>query len=183
MKNLIKIDSPNATHIELKIYYALGGINYFTYKTEKRGYYFSVTPVTINNSLISFTAFSGVKVLLHECTRKSTKSYTIALSKLTLELQQSLINQILGNDKAKSTLQEISKSLGISLPARFEGMTKTEIENLPVHIVGGTNGEHFENLFQARKSYDLSTLCGPFGSEKRDHLRFETKEIYNILSA
>lgn len=183
MREHIKIESSNATHLEVKVYYSLGGMNYFTYKTEERGYYVSVTPVTISENMISFTCFSGLKSLLVPCTRKSDKSYKAALAKLTPEFKQQLIDKVLGHDSVKSNLAAIAKELGISLPARFEGMTKEEIESLPVHIVGGNAGEHFASLEEAKRAYDLSKLCGPFGCEARDHLRFETQEAYKVLSA
>lgn len=183
MKKYIEIESDNATHLELHIYYSKGGINYATYKTEARGYYVSVTPVTMEGSLLSFTCFSGLKYLLEPCTRKSDKAYKAALAKFTPELCATLTNKVMANDLAKAKLKTIAKDLGISIPPRFEGMTKEQIESLPVHIVGGTNGEHFSNLSEARQAYDLSKLCGPFGCEKRDHLRFETQEMYKVLSA
>ena len=58
----------------MELYYALGGINYFTYKNEPRGYYLSVSPVERRMSygcmMESYTAFTGVKTLVEPCARK-----------------------------------------------------------------------------------------------------------------
>ena len=70
--------------LQCQLYYSLGGINYFTYKTEARGYYVSVTPVErspLNGGgyMIGFTAFSGVKRCVVECKRRGGKAEQEAL--------------------------------------------------------------------------------------------------------
>lgn len=67
----------------IKIYvdYDLGGMNYFTGREKKRGYYITVLPVERGGNLEGFIAFSGVSELLQECTRKSAKAEKIALEK------------------------------------------------------------------------------------------------------
>ena len=65
-------ETRKCTHLECKVYYSLGGYNGFTGKNEGRGYYISVSPVTITpDGLISYTLFSGVKKLVVPCNRKS----------------------------------------------------------------------------------------------------------------
>lgn len=59
------------TDIKVELYYCLGGLNVFTYKDEKRGYYISCCPVERKRGFESFTAFSGWKQCLVECARKS----------------------------------------------------------------------------------------------------------------
>lgn len=90
--------------IKTRIYYHLGGINYFTGNVEKRGYYLSVSPVTVETSGIykieSFTAFSGTKVLLLECNRKSYKK-EIEAQNISSEKMQELINYV----KVKNNIQ------------------------------------------------------------------------------
>lgn len=64
--------------VKTQLYYHLGGMNYFTYKTEPRGYYLSACPVQVDRRsdgivVESYSAFSGKKILLLECKRKSSK--------------------------------------------------------------------------------------------------------------
>jgi hypothetical protein len=65
--------SSTVNTVEAEIYYSLGGMNYFTYKNDPRGYYFSLTPFTDNGISRSYTAFSGVKTCILPVCRKSQK--------------------------------------------------------------------------------------------------------------
>ena len=80
----VKENANKVTHIKAEVYYSLGGMNYFTYKTERRGYWFAVTPVTLEkcNGYTSegFVAFSGTKWFLKEVKRKSAKAEAEALA-------------------------------------------------------------------------------------------------------
>ena len=73
------IDSP--THLKLSLYYSTGGINYFTSKSEARGYYLSVSPVRIEKhdygNTIATSLMSGVKDLVLEVSRQSDKQMEI----------------------------------------------------------------------------------------------------------
>ena len=60
--------------IKVYTYYKKDAMNYFTYKTESRGYYLSVIPVERARGFESFVAFTGFKVLLKEVTRASKKA-------------------------------------------------------------------------------------------------------------
>ena len=60
--------------IEIELYYSKGGYNVFTYKNESRGYYVRICPITVERNMVSFVAFSGTKVCIHECSRKSAKA-------------------------------------------------------------------------------------------------------------
>lgn len=72
--------------LEVTFYYDLGGYSYFTYREQPRGYYLSVTPIErkVKDGLVSecYTAFTGVKELIHPCTRKSAKAESIAAEKV-----------------------------------------------------------------------------------------------------
>ena len=65
--------SSTVNTVEAEIYYSLGGVNYFTYKQEPRGYWFSLTPFTDNGTSRSYTSFSGVKTCVLPVSRKSQK--------------------------------------------------------------------------------------------------------------
>ena len=76
MKRYIKV-KPNAgktTHLRVETIYNKGGMNVFTYQTERRGYYLHVTPVERRGNMEAFVAFSGTKLLLKEVTRKGAKA-------------------------------------------------------------------------------------------------------------
>ena len=67
----------------VKVYldYDLGGMNYFSGREKKRGYYLTVLPVEKGGHMEGFTAFTGVSELLIECSRKSTKAEQRAIEK------------------------------------------------------------------------------------------------------
>lgn len=85
MKREIKLievenaEQVEATHIEVQLYYSKGGMNYFTGSTEARGFYLSVTPVSISHergyTSRSFTAFSGIKKMVLEVARFNQKKF------------------------------------------------------------------------------------------------------------
>lgn len=64
--------------IEVELAYHKGGMNVFTYEMEKRGYYIHVTPMEIIDrggyKMYAYTAFSGSKFCIWECSRKSAKA-------------------------------------------------------------------------------------------------------------
>lgn len=64
--------------IEVELAYHKGGMNVFTYQTEKRGYYVHVTSMEVIDrggyKMYAYTAFSGRKLCVHECGRKSAKA-------------------------------------------------------------------------------------------------------------
>ena len=88
MKKTIYLDKPtqDTNAIEIEVYYDKGGMNLFTYKDEARGYYLSVRPVLRADGCITYTSFSGRKLLLKEVKRKSANAEAeaeeIAKSKL-----------------------------------------------------------------------------------------------------
>lgn len=59
--------------IRVKVYYDLGGPNYFSGGTKERGYWLSVTPEERTKGMVVQTAFSGVCELLEPASRYSAK--------------------------------------------------------------------------------------------------------------
>ena len=65
--------------ISLQVKYSKGGMNYATYRTEKRGIYISASPIKIEDTdtpglvIRSYMAFSGIKQLVEETKRKNDK--------------------------------------------------------------------------------------------------------------
>ena len=97
MKKFIATKTENV-FVKVEVYYSLGGMNYFTYKVEPRGYYLSVTPVEkINRGSYvteSCAAFSGYKMLLKEVKRKSKKAEMEA-EQIAADGMQRIIDQVL----------------------------------------------------------------------------------------
>lgn len=86
--------------LKIEFYYSMGGMNYFTSRTERRGYYLSVSPVEIGrdeNGRIrseSYMGFSGIKECILEVKRKSKKS-ELEAEKHFSESRKKLVNHIL----------------------------------------------------------------------------------------
>ena len=83
MKKYIDIEN-SPKQIKVELFYHKGGMNFFTSKTERRGFYLSVVPVErkheANGVVIeSFTAFTGYKQLILEVKRYSDKAYRQSL--------------------------------------------------------------------------------------------------------
>lgn len=78
----VKENNKRVTHLKCEVFYSLGGMNYFTYKQEGRGYYASVTPVERTEhdgyTMEGFMCFSGIKQLVKEVSRKSDKAMQTA---------------------------------------------------------------------------------------------------------
>jgi len=60
--------------LKIEIKYNLGGFSYFTYQKEERGYYLHIQPVNKGGNFESFAAFTGYKMLLITCNRKSNRT-------------------------------------------------------------------------------------------------------------
>lgn len=100
MKKYLSIDGNGVNCLKIEVYYHLGGINYFTCKEEKRGYYLSISPIDKRGNTESYTAFSGIKILLLEVKRKSNKSYNEAL-KLSKDLEEKYIKYVCDRNNLK----------------------------------------------------------------------------------
>jgi hypothetical protein len=83
---------------EVELFYALGGMNYFTGTVEGRGYYLSVRPVEIGEGWKRYTGFSGTKALVHPANRYgSNKLQEVADEWLSLdnEMVQRLLTDVI----------------------------------------------------------------------------------------
>lgn len=85
------LDNDRMNRIDCKVYYYLGGTNFFYGNVEQRGYYFSIRPYEIidhGNGLysrclhISPTAGSGIKTCILPVNRQSKKRYEEAKGKI-----------------------------------------------------------------------------------------------------
>ena len=67
--------------IRLSVAYSLGGMNYFTCKTEPRGYYLCATPEYACEHMVNCVLGAGAKHLLLEVPRQSKKRAMEACAK------------------------------------------------------------------------------------------------------
>lgn len=100
---LANLETLEGKKIEVKLYYDLGGMNYFTGNAERRGYYLSVTPYGSNGSSKVYTAFTGTKILLLEVKRKGKKAQEQAMKRVD-EFKNELVKHVCS--KNKLTLKE-----------------------------------------------------------------------------
>lgn len=104
---------PGATHIKIEVYYSKGGLNCFTYRTEKRGLYLGIGPVQLQDrpggyQTETYGAFSGVKFHLKELKRKSDKALQEVVTKLEpLAEQLARAYEGWGADGIRSILEEV----------------------------------------------------------------------------
>jgi hypothetical protein len=92
----------------IKVSYNKGGLNYFTYKVDDRGYYLTITPVELQQhdgyTTESFTIFSGLKKKLKTVKRQSKKAQAEAVE-LSEQFIQPMIDNILEQLKSKTALR------------------------------------------------------------------------------
>jgi len=75
-KRIIKdmsILNNKANTLRVELYYAKGGMNYFTGDNERRGLYLSVSPLEIKPQSIGYVGFTGVKKCVKEMARFNQK--------------------------------------------------------------------------------------------------------------
>lgn len=97
VKTYLKANGHGCNAIELSIGYELGGYNYFSGASNRRGYYAYAVPLTVSerDGYRSFTQalFDGAKVFLKEATRFSQK--TADSFALTDAVVQDLLDKVL----------------------------------------------------------------------------------------
>ena len=84
------------SHLEVDVYYHLGGTNYFRGVEEERGYYMSVQPVRVEGGFVEMVPTQGNKTLLQGAGRRSKGGRQRANEKVTTELVESMAEQIDG---------------------------------------------------------------------------------------
>lgn len=90
------------THVDVEVYYNKGGMNYFTGSVERRGYYLSIQPLTKYNNGYSYTAFTGVKQLVREAGRFSSK--VLAEFVVDYDMMNTMIEHIVEKHNIKLNL-------------------------------------------------------------------------------
>lgn len=91
--------------LKIQVYYDKGGYNWTNSEDEKRGYYLSVTPVSVfrrNDGTVMMeetAAFTGTKILLKEVNRRSKKRSQEALE-IAEDKKEELIEYVIADQKA-----------------------------------------------------------------------------------
>jgi hypothetical protein len=98
-------------HIEVSIGYALGGMNYFTYKDDPRGYFLHLHPIRVRDWAVSFTMGAqgneaGVKYLLLPARSYNRKKHAELAAKLLPHAEQLARWHFEGNRQATRDLIE-----------------------------------------------------------------------------
>lgn len=75
MNKRIPIVHPEWEYLEARLYYSLGGMNLWSYKTEPRGYWLGVTPCkNIRPGVVMASPTDGSKMCVLEVGRRSDKA-------------------------------------------------------------------------------------------------------------
>jgi len=108
------------THVDVEVYYSKGGMNYFTGSVERRGYYLSVQPLNKTSNSVSFTAFTGVKQLVREAGRFSSK--VLAEFVVDYDMMNTMIEHILEKNNIKLNLPDKQSFANYQLLSTVIGM-------------------------------------------------------------
>jgi hypothetical protein len=108
MKQYTKIEGTEKSYLKTEVYYAKGGLNYFSYKTDPRGYWVSVKVVEREEQergivIESFMMFGGgYREFLFEVKKQSQKSYEKAVAEsgpVIEKLKAATLQQFLAEEK------------------------------------------------------------------------------------
>lgn len=96
--------------LEVELYYSAGGMNYFNYKNEARGYYLSASPYKILHEgrfvTKTYGAFSGSKILIQESSRFGKKKFdTLVIDNATVN---NLVNEVLTRNNLTVTESKLA---------------------------------------------------------------------------
>ena len=120
-------EEPGANHLKLSVFHSKGGLNYFNYKNEAGGFYFSVRPVEVDTSgpftserytmiVSNKTAF---KVLLGGAPRFNRKTLDALWAKI-LPAAGALTELVTAGDRAAAIDKVTELVVGILPTARVE---------------------------------------------------------------
>lgn len=107
-------EEPEANHVKVEVFYSKGGVNYFTYKTDPRGYYVALRPVKLSNGPV----FASESFLMFGTSPMAGKLLLLAATRLNRKTLDALAAKVL----AKATeLAELAK--GGDKTALLAGLT------------------------------------------------------------
>jgi len=93
----------SVNRINVDLFYSKGGMNYFSYNEEKRGYWVSVTPQEVRGQFVTTTAFSGNKMLIEEAKRFGQKKFD------NLDIPQDTIDNMINHVMEKNGLVKLEE--------------------------------------------------------------------------
>lgn len=110
--------------LEVNFYYDIGGMNYFTGKPVKRGYYLNAVPVSKSISKdgytsVTTTAFTGCSYLLKEVNRKSKKAEKEAEEKIS-EVIETLVNYVCQKNSINIENSKVIQDLCVTITKWFD---------------------------------------------------------------
>ena len=106
---MLKLSTGDPNVIVVTVRYSLGGMNYFSGRSEPRGYYLSAAPETHTENCRSFMAFTGTKILLEETKRFSQKRFDdITTEQRTLDNAGRLVDSVLTKEKLYLANEEVA---------------------------------------------------------------------------
>lgn len=105
----LKENAMNCTDLEVETFYSKGGMNYFTYEDERRGYYVECSPVEIGNNCITRGLFDGAKIFI-EPAKRFNKKRMAQLDEMTLENAKDLIQYVLEKNGLELEDEQILES-------------------------------------------------------------------------
>ena len=119
MKTYIPLKkNPEATDLQVNVFYDKGGSSCFSDRVTRRGIYLSVTPVTRDGGFVEQKLFTGLKQLREETGRYSNKKlFTVTQSVLVeINLQSGpawdLVLKVLEQEKLE--LEEVNDPIAVS---------------------------------------------------------------------
>ncbi len=118
MTRSYKAEGESVNTVECEVFYTKGGINYFNYQNEPRGYYFSITACKITdvgNGLVcrEFGMFSGEKTLVLPCQRQSKTRFESACS-----MMDELVERYLEDFCERKGIKILSEEFTVSVRDR-----------------------------------------------------------------
>ena len=90
----VKENPDKITHLRAVVRYNLGGMNFYNYKMEERGYYLSVYPVEVGKNFEMSGFPGGVKKFVLPVTRKSASAESKA-ERIAEEEMKDLVEHVL----------------------------------------------------------------------------------------
>jgi len=94
-------------YIEVNLFYEIGGMNYFTGKTIKRGYYIDAMPVQRDETGMwkEYKLFSGIMDMVAEAKRFSVSTFQSLVASVDMGIYDSHINELLDLTARKNGLK------------------------------------------------------------------------------
>ena len=164
----VKFGSSPNTHLSIKVYYTLGGEGLFGTGKKPRGFYVSVTPITIKDGMVGFGLLSGKSWLVAEAKRNNSKTGEALAKQVRTELEHryggswELVEQVLATDALKLTGPDTRNPLKLweklgNVPVNDD----SDLQEPFLHFPKGTNNETVWKWFEETfKGFSVAKAMG-----------------------